>query len=285
MNLRYNVPASVGLKISTVAAVALLAACGGDDGNSGPNSATATPTPSPSPSATPTPNPVEYTTTSVPFGLTANRDFDVFGWDSWPASPAPSVVKLRWNASAIEYELSEAGNSEYARLRRRADSPINYDAFAANGSQLPFWVDLRATGGVPPASSSLGNARIFDNLSAKAYFAFGIATPTADIPVTGTLTCQFGEDEIGDGVIIFDFAAGTASGEVSPFWGTGGNPATYSDLAEVKYTPSEVPALSAKFGSNPENLLEARFYGAQASEIAVRSKGDVTGIMTGTCTG
>lgn len=281
MFLRFRIFPRAMVSCTAALAIAALAACGGGDANSGPGPIGATPTPTPSP----TPSPVQYIATPVPFGLTEDRDLDIFGWDVWPASPVPSVIQLRWNAAAVEYELSETGNSQFARLRLRAgqDNPTNYDVFAADGSLLPISVSLLAPDSVPPAANFVGSARIFEGNSATAYFAFGIAMPIADIPTSGISTCQFGEDEIGNGSIIFDFTAGTASGQVSPFWDTAGTPTTYSTLTEVKYTPGEIPVLSASYGSDPDNLLEARLYGPQGAQIAVRAKGDVTGIMTGTC--
>ncbi|QPC98158.1 hypothetical protein [Qipengyuania soli] len=263
--------------VSSYALLAILSltACGDDDANSGPGSIGATPSTSP----TPTPSPVLYTATEVPFGLTQNRDFDILGWDGWPTSPTPSVIQLRWNATAVEYEMSENGDAQFKRLRLRAGTQSAYDVFAADGSKLTFMVDLRASA----APHSVGNLRIFEGSQAKAYAAFGIGTVAADIPSTGIFTCDFGEDEVGDGSVIFDFSSGVVSGWVRPFWGNGANPPPSLSLTQVAYTPDKTPILDAKFGNSPDNRLEARFYGLQASQIAVRTKGEVTGIMTGVC--
>jgi hypothetical protein len=68
-----------------------------------------------------------------------------------------------------------------------------------------------------PANGYVGNARIFEGSFARAYFAFGIATERGDVPVSGTMTCSFGEDEIGAGGLTFDLAARTVSGWAEPF--------------------------------------------------------------------
>ena len=53
---------------------------------------------------------------------------------------------------------------------------------------------------------------------------------------------------------------------------------------QATYSPGAV-TLASTYGANAANVLDARFYGPQAVEIAVRAKGAVSGIMLGTCHG
>ncbi len=136
----------------------------------------------------------------------------------------------------------------------------------------------------PPADGYVGNARICESSSARAYFAFGIATEPGDVPVSGTMTCSFGEDEIGEGGLTFDRAAGTVSGWAEPFWGGG----VRYQLVQTSFAPGAT-TFAATFGT--DGVLEGRFFGPRAVNVAVRAKGGgqgfaaVSGIMTGVCEG
>jgi hypothetical protein len=132
-----------------------------------------------------------------------------------------------------------------------------------------------------PRDGYVGNARIFETSSAVAYFAFGIATAPDDVPLNGTMTCDFGEDEIGGGALTFDLTAGRVSGWAEPFW--------TRDRYELVQTSFATGAttFAATFGAG--GILEGRFFGPRAVNVAVRAKGGgpgmsaVRGIMTGSC--
>jgi hypothetical protein len=229
---------------------------------------------------TPTPAlPPQHATTPVPFGLTESRTFDILGWDSWPAAPTPSAIQFRWNASIRRYEVLPPGSGDWHRLEAR--TLFDYDVFGSNGTKLPFYMPVWAPPAPPPAGGYVGNARIFENSFARAYFAFGIATAPADVPVSGTMTCSFGEDEIGDGSLTFDLARGRVSGTVAPFWGN-----VRYQLDQASFAPGAT-TFAATFGTG--GVLEGRFFGPGAINIAVRAKGGgagftaVTGIMAGVC--
>jgi hypothetical protein len=135
----------------------------------------------------------------------------------------------------------------------------------------------------PPADGYVGSARIFEGSSARAYFAFGIATAPGDVPVSGTMTCSFGEDEIGGGRLTFDLAAGTVSGWAEPFWAR-----VRYEMVETSFAPG-ARSFAATFGT--DGVLEGRFFGPRAVNVAVRAHGGgqfeaaVRGIMTGVCQG
>lgn len=266
---------------TAVLACSTLAACGGDDGN-------ARPTPAPSPTPTPTPPP-QYTATPMPFNLTQSRTFDILGWDSWPGAPTPSAIQFRWNAAIGKYEVLAPGYADWSRLEALQDlryggTPYEYDVIGSGGTKLPFSMLLFAPPHRPPADGYVGNARIFESSFARAYFAFGMATQPGDVPVGGTITCSFGEDEIGEGRLTFDRAAGTVSGWAEPFWGGG----VRYQLVQTGFAPGAT-TFAATFGT--DGVLEGRFFGPRAVNVAVRAKGGgeglaaVSGVMTGVCEG
>jgi hypothetical protein len=272
---------------TAVLACSTLASCGGDDGNAGPTGRALAPTPAPSPTPTPTPPPQD-TAMPVPFNLTQSRTFDILGWDSWPSAPTPSAIQFRWNAAIGKYEVLAPGYADWSRLEARQDprfrgTPYEYDVFGSGGTKLPFYMIVWAPPHRSPADGYVGNARIFEGTFARAYFAFGIATEPGDVPVSGTMTCSFGEDEIGEERLTFDLAAGTVSGWAEPFWAD-----VRYQLVQTSFAPGAT-TFAATFGT--DGVLEGRFFGPRAVNVAVRAKGGgqgfaaVRGIMTGVCEG
>lgn len=270
---------------AAVLAFATLAACGADEGNAGGALASTT---APSPTPTPTPPP-PYTSTPVPFNLTQSRTFDILGWDSWPSAPTRSAIQFRWNAAIGKYEVLAPGYADWSRLEALQDlrfggTPHEYVPFGSGDTKLPFSMLVFAPPNRPPADGYVGNARIFDSSFARAYFAFGIATEPGDVPLSGTMTCSFGEDEIGEGALTFNRAAGTVSGWAEPFWGRG----VRYELVQTSFVPGAT-TFAATFGTN--GVLEGRFFGPRAANVAVRAKAGgqgfaaVSGIMTGVCEG
>ena len=218
----------------------------------------------------------------MPFNRTQSRTFDILGWGSWPSAPTPSAIQFGWNASIGKYEVAAPGYADWNRLEALEDlrfggPPHEYDVFGSGGTKLPFYMIVWAPPHRSPANGSVGNARIFEGSSASAYFAFGIATEPGDVPISGTMTCSFGEDEIGEGVLTFDFAAGTMSGWAEPFWAN-----VRYQVVQRSFAPGAT-TFAATFGT--DGVLEGRFFGPQAVNVAVRAKGAVTGIMTGVCEG
>ena len=269
---------------TAILACSALAACGADDGNARPAGGPLAPT-APSPTPTPTPPP-QYTATPVPFNLTQSRTFDILGWDSWPGASTPSAIQFRWNAANDKYEVLAQGYADWSRLEAVQDlrfggTPRNYDVFGSGGTKLQFSMLLLAPPHRPPTDGYVGNARVWEISSARAYFAFGIATQPGDVPASGTMTCSFGEDEIGEGGLTFDLAAGTVSGWVEPFWAH-----VRYELFQTSLAPGAT-TFAATFGT--DGILEGRFFGPRAVNVAVRAKGGgqgfaaVSGIMTGVC--
>jgi len=187
-----------------------------------------------------------------------------------------------------KYEVLAPGYAaDWSRLEALQDlrfdgTPYQYEVFGRDGTKLPFSVLLFAPPDRARADGYVGNARIWEESSARAYFAMGLATEPRDVPVRGTMTCTFGEDEIGEGRLIFDRAAGTLSGWAEPFWGGG----IRHELVQTHFAPGDT-TFAATFGTG--GVLEGRFFGPRAINVAVRAKGGgqgfaaVSGIMTGVC--
>jgi hypothetical protein len=238
----------------------------------------------PSPSPIPTPTlPPQYTATPVPFNVTQSRTLDILGWDSWPSAPTPSAIQFRWNAAIGKYEVLAPGYADWSRLEALQDlrfggPPHDYDVFGSGGTKLPFYMIVSAPPHRSPADGYVGNARIFESSFARAFFAFGIATARGDVPVSGTMTCSFGEDEIGGGGLTFDLAAGTVSGWAEPFWAN-----VRYQLVQTSFAPGAT-TFAATLGTT-DGALEGRFFGPRGVNVAVRAKGAVSGIMTGVCEG
>ena len=268
---------------TVVLACSTLAACGGGD-DVVPARSPLAPAPAPSATPAPTPPPPQYTATPVPFNLTESRTFDILGWDSWPDAPTPSAIQFSWNAGIGKYEMRETPSADWNRLEalesRFGGPPSQYDVFASDGSTLPFFMPVWAG----PSDKYVGLARIFQSSRARAFFAFGLATAPDDVPVRGTKTCRFGEDEIGDGELALDLTAGTLTGWAAPFWGGG----LRYQLLQTSFAQGAT-TFAATFGT--DGVLEGRFFGPRATNIAVRAKGggqgfaDLTGMMTGVCSG
>lgn len=268
---------------TAVLACSTLAACGGDDGNAGPTGGAPASAPSPVPAPTP---PAQYTATPVPFNSTQSRTFDILGWDSWPSAPTPSAIQFRWNAAIGKYEVLAPGYNDWSRLEalqnsQSGDTPHEYDVFESSGTRLPFSMFVFAPPHRSPADGYVGNAGIVENLLPRASFAFGIATEPGDVPVRETMTCSFGEDEIGGGELTFDLAAGTVSGWAEPFWAD-----VRYQLVQTSFAPGST-TFAVTFGT--DGVLEGRFFGPRAVNVAVRAKGGgpgsaaVRGVMTGVC--
>ena len=272
--------------ILVVVAVSTAAACGGRPTVTYPTVTPLAPSSTPSPIPTPIPTPTsppQYTATPVPFDLRQSRTLDILGWDSWPSAPTPSAIQFRWNAAIGRYEVLAPGYaadwSRLEALQNPRGGPNDYDVFGSDGTKLPFYMLLLAA--PHPGEGYVGNAQIRVSGSARAYFAFGIPTEPGDVPTSGTMSCTFGEDEIGDGALTFDRAAGTMSGWAAPFWVN-----VRYQLVQTSFAPGAT-TFAATFGT--DGVLEGRFWGPRAVNLSVRAKGGgegfaaVRGIMTGVC--
>jgi hypothetical protein len=255
---------------------------------SGCNSTSAPTGPSAAPPAA-VATPPGYTATPVPFGLGQSRTFDIVGWDSSSSASTQFPVQFRWNAGIGKYEVVAPGATEWSRLEARPpdfrlwDTPVYYDVFGSSGTKLPFsmfvWIPPR----MGPMDAYVGDARILENPQLGAWIKFGLRTEPGDVPVSGTMTCNFGEDEIGGGELTFDLAAGTVSGWAEPFWAR-----VRYQLVQTSFARGAT-TFAVRFGT--DGVMEGRFFGPRAVNVAVRSRGGgdgsaaVTGPMAGWCEG
>ncbi|WP_265571360.1 hypothetical protein [Sphingomicrobium nitratireducens] len=268
---------SVNFRLSTASKATLaillgaaLASCGGE-GNSTPGTSVNNPAPAPAPA------PTQYVETEVPFGLTSNTTFAVFGWDDWwLEGPIASTIEMRWNSAEKQYELRTNSGASWNRLQRIAGEDFIYDVFEPDGAMAEYNARLYAwTASHQFATKYVGTVALFDYPSAISYVAFGIPTATADMPTSGTRTCIFGEDEVGGGEVTINFATGNIMGTVEPFYGT--------DVYDLEGAVLKTTGFTADFGTDTGNTFEAKFFGPDAANIAVRAQGQVAGIMTGVC--
>ena len=270
------------LLYATVLACSTFSGCGDNENARRDGGPMPEPSPVPGPASQP-----QYTATPVPFNLRESRTFSVLGWDSWPGAPTASVLQFRWNAAIGKYEVLAPGHVDWSRLEALQDfqfqeTPYQYDVFGSDGTELPFHMVVSAPPHRWPTDGYVGHAHSFEG-SVSSYYAFGIPTEPGDVPVRGTMTCSFGEDEIGSGELTFDLAAGTVSGWAEPFWSN-----FRYELAQAKFARGATD-FSLTFGA--DGVMEGRFFGSRAVNVAVRAKGGgqgfsgVNGIMTGVCEG
>lgn len=242
---------------SLVALVLLMSGCG-DGGNSSPGRPPVVATPSPTPTpTTPTPTPPSTAQFPVPFGLTADRILDVFGWQG--STPA-TTVGFRWNAQATSYELMMPGE-QWGRLA--GSNP--YLVYNANGTQQPYSIriDWNEATTIPPRIPQFSaEARVtqLNGTIPTAWFAYGLATEPGDVPLTGTRTCHYSVDDDGDGTLAFDLATGAITGNLMEFWGT------CYELPATQFTPGSTTFTAA----GPLGPIEGRFFGPQAQEVVIR---------------
>lgn len=109
--------------------------------------------------------------------------------------------------------------------------------------------------------------------------------PLGAAPLSGTRTCHFGADEIGEGELTVDLAANTVSGWVEPFWLR-----VRYQLVPISFAPGAM-AFALEFGTH--GVLEVRLLNLspRALHLVAWSRGGgegfaaVNGVMSGVCQG
>jgi hypothetical protein len=193
---------------------------------------------------------------------------------------------MRWNSASVRYEVMPNGSSEWDYLRYRTGTAAQYDVFNPAGALLGFRAEVNAPTAAPALSGYMGDTRLSTGAtgaaSLLAHVVMGLATAPGDLPTTGVRTCTVTQDELGGGQLIVDFAARTVTGYVraeSSFT----QPGPQLPLAATSVAPTQVPAFATTYGTTAGNILEARFYGPQGANIAIRLKGELAGLMLGAC--
>lgn len=271
-----------------VGSVALaLTACGGGGGD---RIASIPPPPSPTPSPTPTPMPIAGPI--IP-GITTSQQFAtkgatiVFDQPRHPTSPRTddsSQLHIRFDAARSQYEVQLPNSMTWQGLFDDPSSglPNQYSTGGSNPT-LVSASQYAATGYRYSALASWGWGRT-DNVGS---IAFGVATPTSGVPVTGSATyagqiaghsTEMVPDFLsgpwpafidGSVSLSFDFGAGTLSGSISPIL------RTYSthDLPSLTFSNTVYSTGSATFsGAFATNLpgansFSGQFTGPNAQEL------------------
>jgi hypothetical protein len=239
-----------------------LASCGGGEGS---DNQAPSPAPAPAPTPTPSPSPPPTTQFSIPFNLTSDFTFDVFGWqgDGTGAVAPATQVGFRWNAQTTSYEVMMP-NQEWGRLTGSA-SP--YSIYNPNGTKQPYDISVRwnvptIEGANPrtPVYAARANVAPSTPPGNSAIFAYGIPTQAGDVPQAGTRTCTYNVDDDGSGTLVFDLATGLLTGHLQQYYAT-----------DYALSPSQfTPGATTFTATGPLGPIEGRFYGPQGREAVIR---------------
>ena len=292
-----------------------LAACGASSGSGGSPPVISNPPPPPPPPPAPPPDP------EGPIGLVSNEPFAVLGIstsyagaDTSNAQFSPhekAEVSLRYRGSDGAYVISIPGyNPGTLATRGYEGSWSNSSAWLSVYGTLNELLDGESgrqdavvslrwpSGPLNPSNdlqyTSWGSWGDDPTLNGKAAagtigtFAYGIPTPQAEIPTTGSATYQaeiIGETDqaypdslyrdyiAGTAELRFDFAAGLLSGEMNPLicpWECT-SLGTYT-FAETVYATGST-TFSGKFSKDGEVIpswFEGSFNGPNAAELMAR---------------
>ena len=214
----------------------MLPACGGGSAGSGVSS---TPAPPPPPPPPPPAQSVEI------FNAPVSQEFTTL-------TPGGAVdgIRIRYNASSGTYEVMPGDSTQWQGLRPHpsySSTPNHYFAFGPTALNDMSFFFTRWVNGDPGNQYQYANIAIWgDKVGAywddASYTAFGIATPTGAVPVTGSAsysgdilgTTSYREPDylVGGTVaatisgsisLAFNFQSGTLSGSMHPTLSTFGS--------------------------------------------------------------
>lgn len=220
-HLMEAIVAGTGLKLGTTVTLALcLAACGGGGGGSG---AGLTSTPAP-PLGRP-PSAVDI------FASPASQEFATIG--------SGDDLRIRYDAASNKYEVM-AENQGWGTLvddpnfTPQAGNP-NTNFLISGFSQSHFLIRAHRSFNVPDVRYSYSNLAAWGGAGLGGYVAFGMATPSGSVPVTGSATYNGmiegkATDTVFDNLagqvvpggikgsieLAFNFGAGSLSGSINP---------------------------------------------------------------------
>lgn len=190
-----------------------LAACGGGGGG-GSTAVVSTPTPSPSPTPSPTPTPTPTPALVQIFNAPTTQQFAAF-------NAGPGNLQVRYDSTSKLYEVSADGGA-WAALR---EGPGQFEFGSASPAN---WMAITA------ATETYAFSKMADWSTVNwGIVAFGIATPSGAVPVTGSAnyggviqgisdTYDLGgpfpaENRVGGTIdLSFNFAAGSLTGAINP---------------------------------------------------------------------
>lgn len=227
---------SIDRALSTTAFALLLVACGGGGGGGGSGFVSTPPPPAPPPPPPPPPPP--NTLVKIFPNITETTDFTVLGYEN-PGfvSSASQLVgdgfSVRYDASTAAYviDVPSAQPGRFGVLTEDADfwngvlleTGASASILKPDNSKLDF---IYTTFG--DYFQYEWGGPIYDGV-----FAFGLATPTSAVPVTGSAsysalllgrTLDWSHDVTGTAMLQFNFGAGTLTGYMEPTLIGGMNP-------------------------------------------------------------
>lgn len=246
-----------------------LAGCGGDGGY---GVASTTPPPAkPTPTPTPTPTPAIIPAATVSQQFTVVGSSHPFDGVSRPTFDGSEQLQVRYVQSSNSYEVQLPHSATWSQIAYlpidgSPATPINY-----GGGGAHLWL-----------GPGYQYSRIFEwsgGGDLHGFEAIGIATPSGNIPVTGTAT-YFGEllggttesfggdtwDVRGTIGLSFNFGLGTLSGTIDPTAFV--YPLGHLSFRDTVYSTGS-PTFSGKFDTNLAgvNSFSGLFAGPRAEEL------------------
>lgn len=284
-----------------------LAGCGGDSASSGSGAVAvaSAPAPAPAPSPAPTPTPSPSPTPAPlagPAALTQGQDFAVLGYSvtgttardgSGPTSQQPGGVAFRYVASQARHEIQIPGR-DWGVLGVPIVAGANFSTqrVTVGTGASAFVYDLRLfvpgdrNQALPLTYTSYGSwaasairesdpTKIDQNFGS---FAYGVPTPAAGVPRTGTAQYRGivfdSYDTAGVALLSIDFGTGRVSGSIEPLFNDGiggiGPGGTYPVSGSIQ---PGVAAFQVNFqigSTGRSGLLEVQFTGPNAEELMFR---------------
>lgn len=287
-------------RLLVASAACAIAACGGGGGTSA--GLVSTPPPPPPPATKTCPDgsviPVDQTCPPPPpppkspeifAGITTNTDFAVLGLEAKGLNTTTNNLardnfSVRYDATTQRYLIDLPSVPEFGFISRGEDASFWYDL--AGGFYSGTYVDVFKPRSTNPeiqlAYTSFGVTTGY--YSAEfGFFAFGSATPSANVPVTGSASYNaliagraldtFGEID-GDATFQFNFGAGTLSGHFDPVLHHDG---VVTDLGTYNFINTVFGVGSATFSGALSHVdttslgaFDGRFTGPAAQELMAR---------------
>jgi len=274
----------IGLGLAaTVASTLCLAGCGG--GGGGGAGLASTPTPVPTPTPTPTPTPATRAVKIFP-DINVSTDFATLGIEANRVGNSPRT--LTTNGFSVRYDAS----SGVYVMDFPSAVPAGFYEFGGNTPNATWWGgELLEPNGNAPASVavlkpsnpqlqlSYTSLAIYDTsgMSPEPYgaVAFGTATPTSAMPVTGSASYSafvagstFDNQYYirGSASLSFDFGAGTLSGHLDPL---------IYDMSGGALSLGRYSFTNTVFG------VGSNGFSGQLTNPAVSGTGAFTGLFTG----
>lgn len=273
----------VGRLLLASAALAL-AACGGGGGGSGVAS---TPPPTQPPPTQPPPPPVTVSPAIFP-GVITNTDFAALGLEATgrntPASAlAQTGFSVRYDGATKNYLIDLPSIPAESVFDFFGEDSRNWQGFLVG--QDPYVDVFKPVSTNPEIQLAYTSFAVANGYYTTpfGFVAFGMATPTGGVPITGTATFDayargatlnsFAYID-GDATLQFDFGAGTLSGHFEPVHDLNG---VVTPLGSYNFVNTVFGVGSTTFsgalshsGINTLGAFDGRFTGPAAQELMAR---------------